>query len=496
MNLAFRMNQSSSQLLAKTLAFLGFWMMQLSFAEAQDFFERYEDWPEQTTIGRTLVIAPSQASIEQNAEPLRELAAATSIDTSEVLLIVNDEGQSFMTTPLVPDCLLQVVATEPNATTDPETQWLEQLRQHPSHVGIQLSSDSLLILSGRLLQVVGPGYARLSLGETADIGPQTQVLRSPQQRRPVASWLADLTQWRRRAMECRLDTFPPLERQIPAVESGTLLIVGGGGIPDGLMERFIELAGGVDEARLVFVPCSEAEQVPDDGLLRQWRRVGIKHATQLHTKDRNRANSDEEFLAPLRTATGIWFGGGRQWNFADSYYGTEAHRLMKQVLQRGGVIGGSSAGASIQASYLARATPIGNTEIMAPGYERGGLGFITGVAIDQHFSQRNRHADLKSLVRQYPQLLGIGIDETTAIEVRGSRATVIGNGRVFFDQWVQANEAPGPQAPNSDARVEGEVRTEGEVQVDALSAGEVYDLEHRKVATVSTNASNRKAEGR
>ena len=92
------------------------------------------------------------------------------------------------------------------------------------------------------------------------------------------------------------------------------------------------------------------------------------------------ANTDEELLGALRGATGIWFGGGRQWNFADSYYGTEAHRLMKDVLHRGGVIGGSSAGASIQARYLARATPIQNFEIMAPGYERGGLGFLGGTS--------------------------------------------------------------------------------------------------------------------
>jgi cyanophycinase-like exopeptidase len=69
---------------------------------------------------------------------------------------------------------------------------------------------------------------------------------------------------------------------------------------------------------------------------------------------------------------------------------------------------------------------------MAPGYERGGLGFIQGVAIDQHFSQRNRFPDLVQLAKTYPQLLGIGIDESTAIEVSGSVAQVSGPGSVFF----------------------------------------------------------------
>ena len=105
---------------------------------------------------------------------------------------------------------------------------------------------------------------------------------------------------------------------------------------------------------------------------------------------------------------------------------------MKDVLKRGGVIAGSSAGASIQAEYLARATPIENFDIMAAGYERGGLGFIVGVAIDQHFSQRGRQKDMAKLVDCYPQLLGIGLDEATAIIVQKSTAEIVGRGKVFF----------------------------------------------------------------
>ena len=116
---------------------------------------------------------------------------------------------------------------------------------------------------------------------------------------------------------------------------------------------------------------------------------GAANATWIHTKDRSRADSARAILDPIRNATGLWFGGGRQWNFSDSYYGTTAHRLMHEVLARGGVIAGSSAGASIQAEWMARGDPLGNQKIIAPGYERG-LGFIKGVAIDQHFTQRDR----------------------------------------------------------------------------------------------------------
>ena len=163
----------------------------------------------------------------------------------------------------------------------------------------------------------------------------------------------------------------------------------------------------------------------------------------------------------MKKATGVWFGGGRQWNFADSYYGTEAHQLMKDVLARGGVIGGSSAGASIQGGYLARANPVANFDIMAPGYERG-LGFLPGVAIDQHFTQRGRQKDMTQLADRYPQLLGIGIDESTAIRVQGSKAEVVGNGKVFFYDRRK------PVVP-------------GEKDYLALSKGQSLDLQKREV---------------
>src|SRR5262249_37634364 len=97
----------------------------------------------------------------------------------------------------------------------------------------------------------------------------------------------------------------------------------------------------------------------------------------------------------------------------------------------GGVIGGSSAGASIQSQYMPRGSPLGNTHMMADGYERG-LGFLPGAAVDQHFTQRGGHGDMTSLMRRYPPLFGIGIDEATAIVVRGSAAETIGRGSVHY----------------------------------------------------------------
>jgi cyanophycinase len=341
---------------------------------------------------------------------------------------------------------------------------LSVLAVHPRSVGIGLAQEGLLVLDGRKMFIRGTGEATFLLmaNERRSIRVQTIVERHPQSPRPERD-LIDLTEWRRDAIDRTLEPFPPETPETPFVQNGTLVIVGGGGMPRGLMERFIELAGGKEHARLVYVPCSEADDLGDKhATVEAWKKLGVKHATFLHTKNRDRANGDEAFLEPLQHATGIWFGGGRQWNFADSYYGTTAHKLMKEVLQRGGVIGGSSAGASIQARYLARATPIGNFRIMAPGYERGGLGFLGGVAIDQHFSQRRRQQDMTELMAHHPQLLGIGIDEATGLIVRKSIADIVGRGKVhFYDRNL-------PVFP-------------GQPDFIALPDGSCYDLAERRI---------------
>ncbi|MEQ1828489.1 MAG: Type 1 glutamine amidotransferase-like domain-containing protein [Pirellula sp.] len=337
---------------------------------------------------------------------------------------------------LLPDCVLE---TSVHKNSVGKQQLLSVLAAHPRCVGIGLDANTMLILKGRRMQVAGSGQATLLLGGNERQPVRSHSITEPKVRdRSPENYLVDLTEWRRDGIDRTLEPFPPAEVEKPFVEFGTLMIVGGGGMPEGLMSQFVESAGGVENAKLVYVPCEENERVaPNQSMVATWEKMGVKHTSFIHTKDRQQANDDEAFLEPLKDATGIWFGGGRQWNLADSYYGTKAHQRMKEVLRRGGVVGGSSAGASIQASYLARATPIENFKIMAPGYERGGLGFIRGVAIDQHFTQRRRQADMTQLVNRYPQLLGIGIDESTAIVVRGSVAQVVGKGKVHFYDRTQ-----------------------------------------------------------
>jgi cyanophycinase len=211
---------------------------------------------------------------------------------------------------------------------------------------------------------------------------------------------------------------------------GHLVVAGGGDLTGtGIVERFVELAGG-RTARIVVIPTADGsgEYDLDWPGLDILRNAGARNITVLHTTDRLVADS-EEFVGPLREATGVWIPGGRQWRLADAYLDTRTDDELDALLSRGGVVGGSSAGASIQASFLVRGAPEGNHIVMAPGHERG-FGLLRGAAVDQHLLVRRRERDLLQILEVHPQLLGIGIDERTAIVVRGDSFEVIGASQV------------------------------------------------------------------
>ena len=221
-------------------------------------------------------------------------------------------------------------------------------------------------------------------------------------------------------------------------DRGTLLIAGGGGKQGAaIFRKFVELAGG-NTARIVIVPTAMSSDPNYDyqnpGVAKFARdRLKLKHVTVLHTHDRREADT-REFVRPLKTANGVWFSGGRQWRFADSYLGTRTEKEFHRVLKRGGVIGGSSAGASIQADFLVRGDSRTN-RIMIGDHQRG-LGFIENCAIDQHVIKRGRQMGLVKvltdpdgkMLRRFDRedLLGIGIDEDTAIIVRKNTFEVFG----------------------------------------------------------------------
>jgi cyanophycinase len=210
--------------------------------------------------------------------------------------------------------------------------------------------------------------------------------------------------------------------------AGSLVIVGGAMRDPAILARFLELAGGPD-APLVVVPTAGDAADYDQywSGLRPFRESGARNLTLLHTRDRAQADS-EAFVKPIAAARGVFFTGGRQWRLADAYLNTRTQRELQHLLDRGGVIGGSSAGATILGSFLVRGDTKGN-ELMI-GDHVTGFGFLKNSAIDQHLLRRNRQFDLIEVIDRHPILLGIGIDENTAVVVQGDRFDVIGQGYV------------------------------------------------------------------
>lgn len=208
-------------------------------------------------------------------------------------------------------------------------------------------------------------------------------------------------------------------------ENGSLVIVGGNLQRDDIWQRIIDLAGGPNSP-IVVVPTAGGEPTYDQNFssAQTLRGLGAKNVTVLHTYDPAVADT-EQFVAPLLDAKGIFFGGGRQWRLVDAYAGTKTERAFQAVLDRGGVISGSSAGASIQGSFLARGDTK-NNQIMV-GDHTVGFGYLKNAAIDQHVLVRNRHFDMFDILKEYPELLGVAIDENTALEVTKNNATVIGS---------------------------------------------------------------------
>src|SRR5258707_5164416 len=160
---------------------------------------------------------------------------------------------------------------------------------------------------------------------------------------------------------------------------GTLVIVGGGLKSESILKRFLDLAGG-PEASLVIIPTAgESDDLSDyAGDVRELTDAGARHVKVVPTRDRKVADT-EAFVAPLREARGVWFPGGRHWRLAVPSLRTRTQAALRDVLARGGVIGGTSAGAIILGSFMVRGDTRGNAMMVGDHVE--GMGFLKNVTI-------------------------------------------------------------------------------------------------------------------
>ncbi len=206
---------------------------------------------------------------------------------------------------------------------------------------------------------------------------------------------------------------------------GTLLICGGGKLPEELRRRFYDRAGG-SNARLVVIPgvfVGDDDEL-SEAFLDPWRRLGARSVQLISARSPKLANT-ARFVQAIASATGVWLGGGDQEWLSATYSGTDVEREIKRLLERGGVVGGSSAGAAVMSPLMIAG---GRSDAV----EASGLGLLPDSVIDQHLLQRNRLNRLLGVVTAHPELIGIGVDERTALEVRlrNRRMSVIGDSYV------------------------------------------------------------------
>ena len=229
---------------------------------------------------------------------------------------------------------------------------------------------------------------------------------------------------------------------LPAPPQGRLFIIGGGDRDEAMMRRFVDLAGRFGTGRIVVFPMASSEpKETGDNLVRELKKLGARDAvSHILTREQALAENSDRLLDG---AGGVFFSGGDQSRQTAVLLHTPIHRRLLELYQAGCVMGGTSAGAAVMSRVM-----ITGDEVRKPeqGHEfetieagnviaAEGFGFLKTAVIDQHFIVRKRLNRLISLVAEQPDLLGVGIDESTAVVVEGGRTfEVIGEGQVLvFD---------------------------------------------------------------
>jgi cyanophycinase len=232
--------------------------------------------------------------------------------------------------------------------------------------------------------------------------------------------------------------------------------------------RFVDLAGGTNASIVVILTAVDLDVITNDFLIKyrqSWKSdFGVTDVTLMDTRDRKEADS-ESFAAPLQKATGVYILGGHLSNLLDVYLGTRTEREIKAVVRRGGVLAGSSAGAMIQGSLLLNLTKTpSNLRFSRNGMyldssRQQGFGLLRGVTVYPHVDARHSQKDLLEAIAHFPELIGIGIDENTALILHDDKFEVIGDGTVSV--FGQDGAAPRKYA--------------------TLSKGQKFDLKRRAV---------------
>lgn len=256
---------------------------------------------------------------------------------------------------------------------------------------------------------------------------------------------------------------------------GKLLIIGGAEDKEGectILKRFVQEAGGTDSIIAILTAATEYPEQVGSQYQELFHKFGAKQVFVLDISRRHHANN-EELAKLLAKVSGVFFTGGDQLRITGMLGGTVLGRMLHQLYERGVVIAGTSAGASVMSDTMIvggdSASPKKEAIVMAPG-----LGLLRAVIIDQHFAQRGRIGRLLAAVAQNPYVLGVGIDEDTAILVYpDGRLTVVGS------QTVIIVDASPSVATNVSESSPGEALVLTPVLMHVLSNGLWFDFKKR-----------------
>ncbi len=249
-----------------------------------------------------------------------------------------------------------------------------------------------------------------------------------------------------------------------AFAQGAVVVVGGGTTSPEIVATTLELAGGKGVAIVAVLPQSSAE--PDAGVasVGMWLEAGAKEATNVSFTDRSAAR------AVLDRATLLWMPGGDQNRFMKAIEGTGLDDVIRARHAAGAVIGGTSAGAAVLAAEMFTGDADLKSLTAGSTVTARGLGIVPGLLIDQHFLTRQRDNRLISAVFDHPALVGVGIDESTAVIVHGNGFDVIGRSVVVI---VDARHAA------IDRAAAGRPISGTGIMLAVLHAGQSYSLQGR-----------------
>ncbi len=259
--------------------------------------------------------------------------------------------------------------------------------------------------------------------------------------------------------------------------AGHLVLIGGGERPGYLMERIAELAGG-GEGRWLVVPLANPE--PDEAGPALQAALEQAGAGRVEVLSLAGPDADSwEARARVDQASGIFFAGGDQARLAAALRGTELLERIRELYSRGGVVAGTSAGATAIGAWMVTGASVPNQDPdRAVGTIRAGsvavepgLGLLEGVIVDQHFITRRRHNRLLTALLERPRLLAVGIDEATAVVVGpAGRFEVLGEGLVAVYDLSRAGAVAADRNGNLSATG---------IALHLLKSGQGFDLERR-----------------